>query len=654
MMVNRAPLRKPAPVGSLIALLLSCLCAFGFLQIWLHQAPVLQAFYLPVYAKNTLLPSLSFSSFAHKPTRYFAVYVGSALAIDEALPVDARRLSVRQVLAQKSNFTAWLKHAIYHERTVPELLIRPITASGICLCVLLFFGIVYDTKRLSGFRQGRKVRGPDQVSRVEFNRKTRGDGLAFTLENTRNPVEFFQGAKGKQIRIERRHEPQHFQAIGDPGTGKTQAILQILDQAEANGEAAIIYDPHLEFASRYYNPKRGDLIANPLDERCFSWCPTDELDLSDRATAEATAVAQAESLYPGRPTDKDWFFINTSRLIYKHLLVEYQPESARELGIWMQHPDPQIDMRVLGTELESMLAVNAAPQRAGIISTLTQVAFALRQTPDKGEGRPAWSIRDWCEKRKGWIFFTNTQDTRTALRPLQSLWIDMLILRILSQGARPDLNPVRLILDELPTLQMLPQLQAAMTESRKTGLSIVIGFQGRSQIKTLYGESAETIFSAPFSKILLRTSEPEAADWMSKIVGEVEIERMKETRPAHAFSKHRNHSFTTETKTERLVLASEFAGLPDRTGYFRYANEVVRIKIAPVPKRPKQIAFVPRKSLPVAKATVPTVEEYRAAKKAEREDLSRDGSKQVRSFLPKSQRPKDVTDGALQPEQPQE
>jgi type IV secretory pathway TraG/TraD family ATPase VirD4 len=76
----------------------------------------------------------------------------------------------------------------------------------------------------------------------------------------------------------------------------------------------------------------------------------------------------------------------------------------------------------------------------------------------------------------------------------------MLILRILSQGARPNLTPVQLILDELPTLQMLPQLQAAMTESRKTGLSIVIGFQGRSQIKTPYGESAETIFSAPFPK----------------------------------------------------------------------------------------------------------------------------------------------------------
>jgi hypothetical protein len=209
----------------------------------------------------------------------------------------------------------------------------------------------------------------------------------------------------------------------------------------------------------------------------------------------------------------------------------------------------------------------------------------------------------------------------------------MLILRMLSMGPRPDLPAVRMVLDELPTLQMLPQLQAAMTESRKTGLSIVLGFQGRSQIKTLYGESSETIFSAPFTKILLRTTEPEAADWMSKMIGEVEVERVKETKPVHAFGKHGSHSQTIETRIERLVLASEFGGLPDRTGYFRYANEVVRMKLATVSPRHKQLAFLPRQSIAVQKASVPSVDEFRATKKAEREELQQPKAS-VRSLLP--------------------
>ena len=637
---GRTLLRKPAPIGILIALLLSLATAFGLLRLWLRHAPILQAFYLPVYAKSSMLPNLSFGMFRHKRKRYFVVYAGSIVATDATLPTDPRQVSVHSLLADEATFTAWLKHSIYGDETVSELLTQPLAASGICLCLFLLAGGIYDVRRLAAFRKGRKLRGPDLVSRWEFNGRRKGNGVGFRLENRRNLIEMLRGPKGRLLQIEQKYEAHHFQVIGDPGSGKTQTIMQILDHAEANGETAIVYDPHLEFVSRYYSVGRGDLIANPLDERCFSWCPTDELDLSDRTAAEAIALAQAESLYPGKPSDKDWFFLNTSRLIYKHLLIEYQPESARELGAWMQHPDPQIDMRVLGTELEQMLAVNAAPQRAGIISTLTQVAFALRQIPLKGPDRRTWSVRAWCNKRQGWIFFTNTQDTRTALRPLQSLWIDMLILRILSQGPRPDLNPVRLILDELPTLQMLPQLQSVVTEARKTGLSIVTGFQGRSQVRSLYGEASETILSAPFSKFLLRTGEPEAADWMSKIAGEVEIERPRETRPVHAFGKHRNHSLTTETKTERLVLASEFTGLPDRCGYFRYANEVVRVKIATVPPRPKQTAFVPRQGLPVTKATVPTIEQYRAARKAERDELNGQGNKSGGSLLPRASRPK--------------
>jgi hypothetical protein len=604
--------------------------------------PVLQAFYLSTYVKSALFPSIHTGKNPPRPKRYAVVFAGTQMATDQTLPTRSKLISVRYIYAPEAAFKVWLKQSIYQWRSVPELITLPLSESAAMLFLFLSVGLVYDGKRLAAFRRGRKLRGPDLVSRWQFNQRTQGDGLAFTIQNSRNPIELACGQRGRTIRVQKRHEAQHFQAIGDPGTGKTQAIMQILDQVEANGATAIVYDPHLEFVSRYYDAARGDLIANPLDERCFSWCPTDELDLSDRTAAEATTLAQAESLYPGKPSDKDWFFINTSRLIYKHLLVEYQPESAKELGIWMQHPDPQIDMRVLGTELEPMLKANAAPQRAGIVSTLTQVAFALRQTPAKAQWRRNWSVRNWCDKREGWLFFTNTQDTRTALRPLQSLWIDMLVTRILSQGPRPDLKPAYLILDELPTLQMLPQLQSAVTESRKTGLSIVIGFQGRSQIKTLYGESAETIFSAPFTKILLRTSEPEAADWMSKMVGEVELERARETRPAQTFGKNRAHSFTSEIHTQRLVLPSEFTGLPDRTGYFRYGNSVVKIKITPVAQREKQIAFLPRKGSPVTKAKVPTVEEYRAAKQAEAAQLTGQSPKLAPKLLPKSPGVKDT------------
>ena len=56
--------------------------------------------------------------------------------------------------------------------------------------------------------------------------------------------------------------------MGDTGSGKSSAIRQLLRQIENRGESAIVYDPAMDFLGEFYNPKRGDLILNPLDERC--------------------------------------------------------------------------------------------------------------------------------------------------------------------------------------------------------------------------------------------------------------------------------------------------------------------------------------------------------------------------------------------------
>ena len=44
------------------------------------------------------------------------------------------------------------------------------------------------------------------------------------------------------MRIPLAAEAQHFEIIGDTGTGKTTLIMQMLRQIQARHEAAIIYD----------------------------------------------------------------------------------------------------------------------------------------------------------------------------------------------------------------------------------------------------------------------------------------------------------------------------------------------------------------------------------------------------------------------------
>jgi hypothetical protein len=79
--------------------------------------------------------------------------------------------------------------------------------------------------------------------------------------------------------------------MGDTGAGKTTLIMQILRQIQGRGHAAIVYDPACEFIQRFYDAKRGDIVLNPLDDRCPYWGPSEEL----RRRAEAKAIAA--SLY---------------------------------------------------------------------------------------------------------------------------------------------------------------------------------------------------------------------------------------------------------------------------------------------------------------------------------------------------------------------
>jgi hypothetical protein len=145
--------------------------------------------------------------------------------------------------------------------------------------------------------------------------------------------------------------------------------------------------------------------------------------------------------------------------------------------------------------------------------------------PNKGDGNGEWSATDWAETRQGWIFITSLPAEREALRPLQSLWIDLLVLRLLNE---PKAGQKRawFVIDELVSLQKLPQLHTAITENRKSNNPVILGFQGKAQLEYLYGHLAEVMLSQPATSIWLKTKEPNAGEWVSKFIGKVEIERL--------------------------------------------------------------------------------------------------------------------------------
>jgi hypothetical protein len=179
----------------------------------------------------------------------------------------------------------------------------------------------------------------------------------------------------------------------------------------------------------------------------------------------------------------------------------------------------------------------------------------------------------------------------------------MLVLRLMNLG-QPSRRPVWFILDELASLQRLPQLHTAITENRKSNNPVVLGFQGRSQLETRYGHDAEAMLSQPATKIFLGTSEPHAARWIADTIGDVEIERLRESRSNGQWGQRSQQSYGLERQVEPLVMASEIGGLAPLRGYLKLGNLVVRLHV-PFLKLPSRHPGFIERPVQTSRSTTP-------------------------------------------------
>ena len=387
--------------------------------------------------------------------------------------------------------------------------------------------------------------------------------------------------------MRRADECQHIMTNGDTGTGKTTLLRQLMAYAWECGDSAVVLDSKLEFVPEFYDESRGDLILSPKDDRCPYW------SIGEEVRDEADAISVTRAMYPSQSNNPqaEWFEAQATRIAAYLLTYSVPRPSCTDFGNWMAHPE-EIDKRLKGSEYEHTLSKNSAPQRNGILGTMNTAGMSLRMMPAQPGNRPLFHIRDWCKHRQGWLFLPNTQDTREALRPLQSMWIDLLMLRLMSMGPQPDLPRVWIFLDELASLNTLPALHTAITEMRSTGNPIVMAMQNLADLEMLYGKKSETIFSQTFTKFVLRTSDGRSAESLSKLAGDVELLRLKETHSHGPSVRGRNASFTTETVREPRILPSEIQALENLHGFFLQPGKVVRFamrRVDPILRAPRQV-----------------------------------------------------------------
>jgi hypothetical protein len=476
-------------------------------------------------------------------------------------------------------------------------LLWPAAIVGLCVFVCCSVAlVVFDQWLNRKYERGKFLRGTRLVEPDKYVLESDSNGLGVPSLSMRKRGLLNRLRRDEEIywlRVPREEEAAHTTLFGDTGTGKSQLTHLFLWQIARRRpqEAIIIYDPAGEFLASHFVADRGDIVLNPLDERFPFWNPAAEARLKtdwDMIAESFLAVSEKGM--------QNEFFLKASRRIFAKLL-ESNP-SPRQLVSWLTDEDA-IDARVEGTELVHLINRSAAPQRVGVLATLSETGKHLGMLPQLNECTREVSLTRWAEQRQGWIFVTSTQDTRSQLRPLHGIFLDLLMKRLMAcepaWGAR---HPTWLIVDEAHALGRLPALYTALTEGRKFGLKLIIGTQNKNQFEEKYGRSAATMLSAAVTKISFRCNEPESAKWVSELIGEEEIEKPR-TGVTAAVSGQGRDSINYSSLVERRAVVSreEIMGLPKLHGYWKFGDTVApfRFEARSWPQRADR--FLPRQMM---------------------------------------------------------
>ena len=412
------------------------------------------------------------------------------------------------------------------------------------------------------FKRGAELKTPEEI-----NLKIRQSGEKTSIHI--GPVEMPISA-----------EVMHSFVIGGPGSGKTTFFNQMLEILEIRGEKrVIIYDFKGDYVSKFYNPET-DILFNPLDCRSVRWTVTNEIS----AITDIDAIG-ASLIPPAMQSDPFWN--DGARDVFSglnHYLLQNNMKTNAD--IWSAVSAPAIQIRdwlqnTKGGERGLRYVEDASSKQAmSILSVMMQFTKSFEYLAGiDGD----FCISDWIsqepEKRQ-WIFITNYSEVEATLKPVLSLFIDLLGRKLLSLP--DDINRrIFFILDEFGTLQRLSTITRLKTLARSKGGVVFDAVQDIGQLDRIYGEpTRQTIINASSTSLIFRVSDPVAAEYLSKKLGDTEIEEKRKSNTYGPEDSRDSVQVQKQLKDRRLVMASEIMNLKDLEAYLKLPNyPVTKIKL---------------------------------------------------------------------------
>ncbi|MEM7174338.1 MAG: type IV secretion system DNA-binding domain-containing protein [Chlamydiota bacterium] len=376
-------------------------------------------------------------------------------------------------------------------------------------------------------------------------------------------------------------ETEHLLITGASGSGKTNAMNQLLAQIRKRKQKAVIIDTTTGFISRFYNPNK-DYILNPFDARTQHWTPWGDCRNARDYKGMATKFIPIKE-------DYDFFWRQTAAIVFESALKQQEAcqDTQKLKELLLEVPLAEFVDEIKQTKGAAVIdpkGDRTALSIRGMMISRTECLEYLHPTTTP------FSIVDWMQSdtEDSFLFLTSRIKDRPLLRPLLSVWFSVAIEALMEMGETRD-RRIPFICDELPTMDKVTGLETLVTEGRKYGACAILALQSPTQLKSAFGENdAFTIMSQMGTTLVFKEKKAKIAKEISQEFGEKEIQ---ETQEGISYGAHEMRDGVSQSMIKKhrpVISATEIQNLATHECFLKKADsapiEKLKLKYLKLPK----------------------------------------------------------------------
>lgn len=326
---------------------------------------------------------------------------------------------------------------------------------------------------------------------------------------------------------------KHILFLGGIGTGKTNAIFQIIGQLRKNmtsNDVMLIFDTKGDYYNEFY--QKGDIVFSN-DEKATGadkidyWNIFKEIGL-DESIDESIFEITRTLFYEKIQRTNQPFFPNAAKDIFSAILLHLyrlgDPSKANNAQIRsFLDKSPSFEIRsMLESHLDlkamiSYISDDRSPQTQGIISELQQLTREILIGNFKKEGN--LSIREAIRNKGGRVIFVEYDlGQGNVLTPIYRLLLDLAIKEALCR--KKSEGNVWFIIDEFRLVPNLQHVDDGVNFGRSLGAKFMIGVQSVEQVFHAYGEAlARSILSGFMTTVSFHVNDSATRAFVQQLFG---------------------------------------------------------------------------------------------------------------------------------------